>query len=132
VVAASGPGVANCSSPIPASVPGDIYTDLHRANITADPLEAFGDWNTAWAGRTSWRCVLCQCPAPSLSTSGPIHSARSANQHCASSIFFFFLLRTVIVRLIVLREHRINPPTHPRPHPHTHTHTLTHISHVPS
>jgi beta-mannosidase len=55
VSAIAGPGAANCSAPIEASVPGDIYTDLHRAGVIGDPLAAFGDWKTAWAGRTSWK-----------------------------------------------------------------------------
>ena len=55
VSAVAGPGVSNCSTPsLPASVPGDIYTDLHQAGIIKDPLAAFGDWKTAWVGRTSW------------------------------------------------------------------------------
>jgi len=35
--------------------PPDVYTDLWRAGVIGDPLEAYGDWKTAWAGRTSWR-----------------------------------------------------------------------------
>lgn len=53
--ATAGPGACNCSAMIrAASVPGDMYTDLHAAGTTGDPLAAFGDWKTAWAGRTSW------------------------------------------------------------------------------
>jgi beta-mannosidase len=54
VHASAGPGAANCSAKVKASVPGDIYTDLHAAATIGDPLGAFGDWKTAWAGRTSW------------------------------------------------------------------------------
>jgi beta-mannosidase len=32
-----------------------VYTDLHHAGVIDDPLAAFGDWKTAWVGRTSWR-----------------------------------------------------------------------------
>ena len=56
--ATAGPGARNCSAMIKAaSVPGDIYTDLHAAGTIGDPLAAFGDWKTAWAGRTSWTYV---------------------------------------------------------------------------
>ena len=54
VHASTGPGASNCSAMVKASVPGDIYTDLHIAGTIGDPLAAFGDWKTAWAGRTSW------------------------------------------------------------------------------
>ena len=43
-----------CSAKVNASVPGDVYTDLRAAGTIGDPLAAFGDWKTAWAGRTSW------------------------------------------------------------------------------
>jgi beta-galactosidase/beta-glucuronidase len=49
----AGPGLAN-STAFNATVPGDIYTDLLRVGVIGDPLQAFGDWKTAWAGRTSW------------------------------------------------------------------------------
>lgn len=54
VYAVGGPAEANCSAKVNASVPGDIYTDLHTAGVIGDPLGAFGDWKTAWAGRSSW------------------------------------------------------------------------------
>eukprot|EP01052_Picozoa_sp_SAG31_P014986 SAG31_NODE_948_length_10825_cov_9.412829_19_plen_166_part_00 len=52
--AAAGPGARNCSERMNATVPGDVYSDLHAAGKIGDPLGAFGDWETAWAGRTSW------------------------------------------------------------------------------
>ena len=54
VHATAGPGASNCSAKVAASVPGDIYSDLLAAGTIGDPLGAFGDWKTAWAGRTSW------------------------------------------------------------------------------
>ena len=54
VRATAGPGEHNCSANVKARVPGDIYTDLHAAGVIGDPLGAFGDFRTAWAGRTSW------------------------------------------------------------------------------
>eukprot|EP01043_Picozoa_sp_COSAG02_P029013 COSAG02_NODE_1788_length_10924_cov_15.455150_11_plen_397_part_00 len=54
VHAVGGPAAVNCSAKVNATVPGDIYTDLHAAGVIDDPLGAFGDWKTAWAGRSSW------------------------------------------------------------------------------
>ena len=53
VHAAAGPGVSNCSEKANASVPGDVYSDLHAGGTIADPLGPFGDWETAWAGTKS-------------------------------------------------------------------------------
>lgn len=49
-----GPGAQNCSSSIACTVPGDLYTDLWKAEVIGDPMEPYGDHKTAWAGRTSW------------------------------------------------------------------------------
>jgi beta-mannosidase len=71
VHAVAGPGISNCSGKVSASVPGDIYTDLHAAGVIGDPLGAFGDWNTAWAGRTSWSYSRSfDVPAAQLASSG--------------------------------------------------------------
>jgi beta-galactosidase/beta-glucuronidase len=48
-----GPGSTNCSY-IKGVVPGDSYTDLWKEQVIQDPMEPYGDHNTAWAGRTSW------------------------------------------------------------------------------
>ena len=73
VHATAGPGAHNCSATakLKASVPGDIYTDLHAAGTIGDPLAAFGDWKTAWAGRTSWTYSRSfEVDAARLSSSG--------------------------------------------------------------
>ena len=49
-----GPGANNCNAEIKGTVPGDSYTDLWKAKVIVDPMEPHGDYNTAWAGRTSW------------------------------------------------------------------------------
>lgn len=71
VHAIGGPAEANCSAKVNASVPGDIYTDLHAAGVIGDPLGAFGDWKTAWAGRSSWAYTRSfDVPAAQLTSSG--------------------------------------------------------------
>eukprot|EP00040_Diaphanoeca_grandis_P044335 m.11989 g.11989 ORF g.11989 m.11989 type:complete len:1111 (+) comp9093_c0_seq1:65-3397(+) len=55
--AESGPGLTNFSHGhgVAGRVPGDVYTDLQRAGAISDPLQPFGDWKTAWVGKTGWR-----------------------------------------------------------------------------
>jgi hypothetical protein len=55
---------------IPATVPGDIYTDALKAGIIGDPYLADNDLKTRWLGESNWTysCVFVipQQPKPGL------------------------------------------------------------------
>ncbi len=46
---------------MPAKVPGDIFTDAHRAGIIPEPYLNENDVATRWLANTNWTCTAAVC-----------------------------------------------------------------------
>ncbi|HYP45144.1 MAG TPA: glycoside hydrolase family 2 protein [Propionibacteriaceae bacterium] len=55
VAATRGPAAPEwASSPVPATVPGEVHTDLLTAGLIEDPFDGDNEAALAWIGRTDW------------------------------------------------------------------------------